>query len=137
MRKKQDWMELTQDEINSMTDENWSHYEGGGCLCFAHDSSECVCGSYDRKPVKRKPFEDGTLDLSKEEMEEFWIMWTGKLKRVHIERYGIKRFWVDKRSDETVLMVDSTENGVDVGSAFIRDLDAILWLSDRFDLVTK
>ena len=137
MRKKQDWMELTQDEINSMTDESWSHYEGGGCLCFAHDSSECVCGSYDRKPVKRKPLEDGTLELSREEMEEFWTMWTGKLKRVHIERYGIKRFWVDKRSNETVLMVDSTENGVDLGSAFIRDLDAILWLNDRFDLVTK
>lgn len=46
MRIKQSWMELSQEEIDSLDDENWKHYEGGGCLCFAYDRSECVCGSY-------------------------------------------------------------------------------------------
>ena len=46
MRIKQDWMELEQDEIGSLSEDDWQHYENGGCVCHAYDKSECVCGAW-------------------------------------------------------------------------------------------
>lgn len=42
MRIKQEWMNLTQDEIDRLTDDDWQHYQNGGCLCYAHCECECV-----------------------------------------------------------------------------------------------
>jgi hypothetical protein len=44
-RVKQNWMGLNQSEINLLSIDDWEHYSGGGCLCHAHSSGECCCGS--------------------------------------------------------------------------------------------
>ncbi|HQL67130.1 MAG TPA: hypothetical protein PK151_06240 [Caldisericia bacterium] len=49
MRIKQYWMSFTQDEIDSLTEENWIHYKNGGCLCYAYCECECCCGAWRRK----------------------------------------------------------------------------------------
>jgi hypothetical protein len=46
MRIKQNWMELSQDEINGLSEENWNHYSNGGCVCFADNKGECICGAW-------------------------------------------------------------------------------------------
>lgn len=46
VRIKQEWMKLTQDEIDRLTDDDWQHYQNGGCLCYAHCECECCCGSW-------------------------------------------------------------------------------------------
>ena len=40
------WMELTQDEIDALLPDHWSHYQRGGCLCMASYYSECACGAW-------------------------------------------------------------------------------------------
>lgn len=47
-RNKKNWMLLSQEEINELTEENWEHYMGEGCLCSAHSDAECICGSWER-----------------------------------------------------------------------------------------
>ena len=49
MRIKQDWMKIEQDEIDSMTEDNWLHYSDGGCICHANSKSDCVCGAWWRE----------------------------------------------------------------------------------------
>ena len=47
-RIKQDWMYLSQKEINeNLSEDSWEHYKSGGCLCYAYNSGECCCGSWD------------------------------------------------------------------------------------------
>ena len=46
MRKKENWMDLDQDEIDLLDNESWLHYKDGGCLCWAKCKSECVCGAW-------------------------------------------------------------------------------------------
>jgi len=45
-RQIEKWMSLEQEEVDSLSQEDWEHYKNGGCLCFAHSSSECACGSW-------------------------------------------------------------------------------------------
>ena len=113
MRKKQDWMELSQDEIDSMPEESWKHYECGGCLCYAHSSSECICGSYDRQPAKRQPLADGTLPMTREELEEFKKLFNyeDEYKQVYI-----------------------IGNSIYISVQRITNYKAILYLAERFDL---
>ena len=40
------WMELTQDEIDALLPDHWSHYQRGGCLCLAKYDGECACGAW-------------------------------------------------------------------------------------------
>lgn len=40
------WMELTQDEIDALLPDHWSHYQRGGCLCLASYDGECACGAW-------------------------------------------------------------------------------------------
>jgi len=49
MRIKDEWMNLTQDEIDRLTNDDWQHYQKGGCLCCAHCECECCCGAWRRK----------------------------------------------------------------------------------------
>ena len=49
MRNKQDWMNLEQDEIDNLPEDDWEHYENGGCICFAYGKSECICGAWWRE----------------------------------------------------------------------------------------
>lgn len=46
LRTPKYWMELTQEEINSLKEEDWEDYQKGKCLCFAHCEGECCCGSW-------------------------------------------------------------------------------------------
>ena len=46
-RIKQEWMALDQVTINNMSEDDWEHYNSGGCLCFAHYEGECCCGAWD------------------------------------------------------------------------------------------
>lgn len=48
-RKKQAWMELSQEEIDGLDGHDWQHYKRGGCLCAAHSDRDCICGAWDRK----------------------------------------------------------------------------------------
>lgn len=139
MRKKQDWMELSQEEIDSMVDESWDHYQKGGCLCFAHDSSECVCGSFDRKPEKRQPLADGTLELTSDELEEFkqffqqpqkvgkndWI----KVERVYIAMHGF--IFADILSQSSAIRPIQEPSLL---PECVKKYTAILYLAKLFDL---
>jgi len=49
MRTKQDWMNLSQPEIDRLPEDSWQHYENGGCVCYAYDKSECCCGAWWRE----------------------------------------------------------------------------------------
>ena len=46
-RELQEWMVLTQEEVDELDEETWDHYSGRGCLCHAHEPGECCCGSWD------------------------------------------------------------------------------------------
>lgn len=45
-RKKESWMELTQEEINNLDKEDWDVYLNKGCLCMARSRGECSCGAW-------------------------------------------------------------------------------------------
>jgi hypothetical protein len=47
MRIKESWMLFKQHEIDELDQDDWEHYERGGCRCFAHSSRDCICGSWD------------------------------------------------------------------------------------------
>ena len=49
MRIKQDWMNLSQPEIDILPEWMWEHYENGGCICHANSKSDCVCGAWWRE----------------------------------------------------------------------------------------
>lgn len=44
-RFAENWMALTQEEINSLDNESWKDYKNGKCLCFAFCECECICGA--------------------------------------------------------------------------------------------
>ncbi len=46
-RTKQSWMLYDTEDIDDLTEQDWEHYKGGGCLCSAHSWSECGCGAWD------------------------------------------------------------------------------------------
>jgi hypothetical protein len=46
MRIKQDWMNLSQPEIDILPEWMWGHYSSGGCVCHASGKDECVCGAW-------------------------------------------------------------------------------------------
>ena len=79
---------------------------------------------------KRKPLEDGTLPLTEEELKEFEKYWTGTINKT----YKMDKLYIDRRKDEIVLMVVHTNNGISIGESFIRDIKAIAYLFERFDL---
>jgi hypothetical protein len=123
-------MELSQEEINSLDEETWKHYESGCCLCFAHDSSECICGSWDRPKPKRKPLPDGTLPLTENELEEFKQFIKDDVdsnvnmlfqEKIRILEKDIVAVFRNKATGNYQLLV-------------ISDYKAILYLANLFDL---
>lgn len=47
MRVLQDWMFISQKEVDNLDEDVWKHYQGRGCLCHAYEPNECACGSWD------------------------------------------------------------------------------------------
>jgi len=48
---KQKWMLI---DPECVSDDAWEHYSSGGCICDAHGSYECCCGSWDLTEEERK-----------------------------------------------------------------------------------
>jgi len=46
VRKLEDWMELTQEEIDDLLEEDWIEYQNKKCLCFSHSKEDCICGAW-------------------------------------------------------------------------------------------
>jgi len=39
-RIRKDWMMLDQEQVDGLDADDWEHYKGGGCLCFAYSDDE-------------------------------------------------------------------------------------------------
>jgi hypothetical protein len=77
--------------------------------------------------VKRKPLEDGTLDLSKEEMEEFGKLFSEsiKIERVFFENNCLK------------INYTNSYKGGWIFRDKISDIKAIAYLLERFNLTEE
>ena len=53
-RQPQEWMALSQEEIDELEDCDWEHYMNGGCLCNAYGRGECVCGAWWNEPIEEE-----------------------------------------------------------------------------------